>query len=100
MVAGFYAATRGRNMPPLRGRLLRRRIHWHGMTTKRLAQHRLSMSVDAVNLEDIFRQVQTNMSDLHDCPPSMQLTADRNPRRQGGVHTIGAPWSRVALKLL
>ena len=25
MVAGFYAATCGRNMPPLSGRLLRRR---------------------------------------------------------------------------
>ena len=22
------------------------------------------------------------------CPPSMQLTADHNPRREGGVHTI------------
>jgi hypothetical protein len=44
---------------------------WHGMTAKRLAQHRLSMSVDAVNLEDIFRQVQTNASDLHGNSPSM-----------------------------
>jgi hypothetical protein len=60
------------------------------VTTKRLAQHRLSRSVDAVNLEDILRQVQTDASDLHDCPPSMQLTADRYPRREGGVHTIGA----------
>jgi len=25
----------------------------------------------------------------------MQLTADRNPSREGGVHTIGARWSRV-----
>jgi len=25
----------------------------------------------------------------------MQLTADPNPRREGGVHTIGAPWSRA-----
>ena len=41
------------------------------------------MSVDAVNLEDIFRQVQTNTSDLHDTSPSMQLTADRNPRPEG-----------------
>ena len=48
------------------------------------------MSVDAMNLEDIFRQAQTNASDLHDCPPSMQLTADRNPRPEGGVHTIDA----------
>jgi hypothetical protein len=63
---------------------------WHGMTAKRLAQHRLSMSVDAVNLEDIFRQVQTNASDLHGNSPSMQLTGNRNPRREGGVHTIGA----------
>src|SRR6516162_6936319 len=30
------------------------------MTTKRLAYHRPSMSVDAVNLEDIFRQIHTN----------------------------------------
>jgi hypothetical protein len=30
------------------------------MTAKRLAQHLLSMSVDAVNLEDIFRQIQAN----------------------------------------
>jgi hypothetical protein len=52
-----------------------------------------------VNLEDIFRQVQTNASDLHDSSPS-KLTVDRNPRREGGVHTIGAPWSRVSLKLL
>ena len=43
-----------------------------------------------MNLEDILRQVQTDASDLHDCPPSMQLTADRYPRREGGVHTIGA----------
>jgi hypothetical protein len=56
------------------------------------------MSVDAVNLEDIFRQVQTNASDLHDCPPSMQLTADPNPRREGGVHTIGARRSRVVCR--
>ena len=48
------------------------------------------MSVNAVNLEDIFRQVQTNASDLHDCPPSMQLTTDPNPRQEGGVHTIDA----------
>jgi hypothetical protein len=58
------------------------------------------MSVDAVNLEDIFRQIQANANDLHDSSPSKQLTADGNPRREGGVHTIGAPWSRVALKLL
>ena len=29
----------------------------------------------------------------------MQLTADRNPRQEGGVHTIGAPSSRVWLRL-
>jgi len=29
----------------------------------------------------------------------MQVTAHGNPRREGGVHTIGAPWSRVAWKL-
>jgi hypothetical protein len=69
------------------------------VTTKRLAQHRLAMSIDTVNLEDIFRQVQANANDLHDISPSMQLTTDGNPRREGGVHTIGAPWSRVALKL-
>jgi hypothetical protein len=60
------------------------------MTAKRLAHHRLALRVDAMNLEDIFRQVQANTSDLHDCPPSMQLTADGNPRRKGGVHTIVA----------
>jgi hypothetical protein len=38
------------------------------------------MGVDAVNLEDIFRQIH----------PSMQLTANRSLRREGGVHTIGA----------
>ena len=70
------------------------------MTAKRLAHDRLAASVDAVNLEGIFRQIQTNTSDLHDSSPSMQLTADRNPHWEGGVHTIGAPWSRVALKLL
>jgi hypothetical protein len=43
-----------------------------------------------MNLEDIFRQIQTNACDLHDRSPSMQLTADRNPRREGGVHTIDA----------
>jgi hypothetical protein len=53
------------------------------------------MAIDTMNLEDIFRQVQTNTSDLHDCPPSTQLTADRNPRREGGVHTIGARRSRA-----
>jgi hypothetical protein len=58
------------------------------------------MAIDAMNLEDIFRQVQTNTNDLHGNSPSMQVTDNRNPRREGGVHTIGAPWSRVALKLL
>src|SRR6516162_4195097 len=58
------------------------------MTTKRLAYHRPSMSVDAINLEDIFRQIQTNASDLHDTSPSMWLTADRSSRREGGVHTL------------
>jgi hypothetical protein len=61
------------------------------MTAKRLAHDRLAMGIDAMNLEDIFRQIQTNTSDLHDCSPSMQWTADRNPRPEGGVHTIGAP---------
>ena len=36
-----------------------------------------------MNLEDIFRQVETNTSDLHDNSPSMQLTADCKPRREG-----------------
>jgi hypothetical protein len=62
----------------------------NSMTTKRLAQHRPSMSVDAMNLEDIFRQIQTNASDLRDTSPSMRLTADRNLSRPGGVHTIAA----------
>jgi hypothetical protein len=57
------------------------------------------MGVDAVNLKDIFRQIQANASDLHDTSPSMRLTANRNPRREGGVHTIGAPSSRVWLRL-
>jgi hypothetical protein len=52
--------------------------------------HRLAMSIDTVNLEDIFRQVQANANDLHDISPSMQLPDDGNPRREGGVHTIGA----------
>src|SRR3974377_1630357 len=67
------------------------------MTTERLAHDRLAVGIAAMNLEDIFRQIQTNTSDLHDCSPSMQRTADRNPRRKGGVHTIGAPSSRVWL---
>ena len=67
------------------------------MTAKRLAHDRLATDIDAVNLEDKFRQVQTNASDLHDTSPSMQLTAECSPRREGGVH---APWSRVALKVL
>jgi hypothetical protein len=70
------------------------------MTAKRLVHYRLALRVDAMNLEDIFRQIQANANDLHDISPSMQLTTDGNPRREGGVHTIGAPWSRVALKLL
>jgi len=69
------------------------------MTAKRLVQDGLPMTIDAVNLEHIFRQVQANTSDLHDGSPSIQLTADRNPRREGGVHTIGAPSSRVWLRL-
>jgi len=60
------------------------------MTAKRLAHHRLAMRVDAMNLEDIFRQIQTNANDLHDSSPSMQLTAHGNPRREGGVHTLDA----------
>jgi hypothetical protein len=52
------------------------------MTTKRLAQHRPSMSVDAVNLEDIFRRIQPKLNDLHD--PSVR-TADRSPRRECGM---------------
>jgi hypothetical protein len=63
----------------------------YGMTGKRLAHHRLAMRVDAVNLDDIFRQIQADANDLHDISPSMQLTDDGNPRREGGVHTIGAP---------
>jgi hypothetical protein len=53
------------------------------------------MRVDAMNLKDIFRQIQANANDLHDSSPSMQLTAHGNPRREGGVHTIGARGSRV-----
>ena len=71
-----------------------------GSSSKRLAHHRLAMRVDPVNLEDISRQIQANANDLHDISPSMQLPDDGNPRREGGVHTIGAPWSRVSLKLL
>ena len=48
------------------------------------------MSIDTVNLEDIFRQVQANANDRHNISPSMQLPDDGNPRREGGVHTIGA----------
>ena len=48
------------------------------------------MSIDTVNLKDIFRQVQANANDLRDISPSMQLPDDGNPRREGGVHTIGA----------
>ena len=55
------------------------------------------MAIDAMNLEDIFRQVQTNTSDLHAqfSLDAVELTADRNPRRKGGVHTIGTRRSRV-----
>jgi hypothetical protein len=49
------------------------------MTAKRLAHDGFATGVDAVNLEDIFRQIQTNASDLHDGSPSTGLTADRNP---------------------
>src|ERR1700722_2937545 len=54
------------------------------MTAKRLAHYRLAPRVDAMNLEDIFRQIQANANDLHDISPSMQLTTDGNPRREGG----------------
>ena len=60
------------------------------MTAKRLAHHRLALRVDAMNLENIFRQIQANANDLHDGSPSKQRTADGNPRREGGVHTIVA----------
>ena len=60
------------------------------MATKRLAHDCLATGIDSVNLEDIFRQIQANTSDLHDGSPSVRLTADRNLRREGGVHTIDA----------
>jgi hypothetical protein len=60
------------------------------MAAKRLAHLRLAMRVDAMNLEDIFRQIQANANDVHDSSPSMQVTAHGNPRREGGVRTIDA----------
>jgi len=42
------------------------------------------MSVDAMNLKYVLRQVQANSNDLHDDPPSLQFTSDIRPRREGG----------------
>src|SRR5271155_6089192 len=56
------------------------------------------MAIDAMNLEDIFRQVQTNTNDLHGNSPSMQVTDNRTPRREGGVHTIVARRSRAIFR--
>ena len=49
--------------------------------TQRLSDDGLPVLINAVDLEDVFGQIQTNTSDLHNIPPSMQLNFEIATRR-------------------
>src|SRR5271169_1571759 len=62
-------AIRGLHAHEARGQVCEKRCNC--AATKRPAYDCLPMAIDAMNLEDIFRQVQTNASDLHGSSPSI-----------------------------